>query len=96
VSLRAALRHPTRLPGLLKAALTRRLGPFFETYPAEVLFGTDMGDVSRVIPPVHPFIGIGRFSVPHSAQFALQADGDQAYRGMIDAGIALAWPAARS
>jgi metal-dependent amidase/aminoacylase/carboxypeptidase family protein len=93
LSLRAALRHPTRLPGLLKAALHPPVGLFFETYPAEVLFGTDMGDVSRVIPAIHPFIGIGGFAAPHSAQFAVQADSHQAYRAMIDAGIALAWTA---
>jgi hypothetical protein len=56
LSLRAALRHPTRLPGLLKAALHPPVELFFENYPAEVLFRTDMGDVSRVVPAIHPSI----------------------------------------
>jgi hypothetical protein len=69
LSLRAALRHPGSLPGLLKAALHPPVGLFFRTYPVEVLGGTDMSDVSRVVPAIHPFLGIGGFAAPHSVGF---------------------------
>lgn len=93
LSLRGVLRHPGSIGNLLKTAMHPPAGLFFETYPAEVLFGTDMSDVSHVVPAIHPFIGIGGFAAPHSAAFTAQADSDEAYRAMMDAGIALAWTA---
>src|SRR5512133_3169345 len=93
LTLRGAVRHPASLPGLLRAALHPPVGLFFETYPAEVLFGTDMADVSQVVPAIHPFIGIGGFAAPHSIGFTTQADSALAYEAMLDAGLALAWTA---
>jgi hypothetical protein len=46
-----------------------------------VAYGTDLANVSQVIPAIHPFIGIGgdpRMASPHSAGFAAQADTDEA------------------
>ncbi|HEX6760622.1 MAG TPA: hypothetical protein VF086_19765 [Propionibacteriaceae bacterium] len=93
LSLRGALRHPASLPGLLKAALHPPVGLFFDTYPAEVLFATDMSDVSQVVPAIHPFIGIGGMTAPHSIGFTAQANSAAAYQAMLDAGVALAWTA---
>ncbi|HEY6687326.1 MAG TPA: M20/M25/M40 family metallo-hydrolase [Propionibacteriaceae bacterium] len=93
LSLRGALRHPAGLPGLLKAALHPPVGLFYKTYPAEVLFGTDMADVSQIVPAIHPFIGIGGIAAPHSIGFTTQADSALAYHAMLDAGVALAWTA---
>jgi metal-dependent amidase/aminoacylase/carboxypeptidase family protein len=93
LTLRGALRHPSSLPGLLKAALHPPVGLFYETYPVDVVYGTDMSDVSQVIPAIHPFIGIGGFTAPHSVGFTSQADGDPAYQAMTDAAVALAWTA---
>jgi metal-dependent amidase/aminoacylase/carboxypeptidase family protein len=85
LSLRGALRHAARLPGLLKAALHPPVGLFFDTDPAEVLFATDMGDVSQVVPAIHPFIGIGGMTAPHSLGFTAQANSAAAYQVMLDA-----------
>jgi metal-dependent amidase/aminoacylase/carboxypeptidase family protein len=87
------LLHPTGLAGLLKAALHPPVGLFFESYPADVVFGTDMGDVSQVVPAIHPFIGIGGIAAPHSVGSTTQADSALAYEAMLDAGAALAWTA---
>jgi metal-dependent amidase/aminoacylase/carboxypeptidase family protein len=93
LSLRGALRHPASLQGLLEAALHPPVGLFFETYPAEVLFGTDMSDVSQLVPAIHLFIGIGGIAAPYSVGFTAQADSALAHQAMLDAGIALAWTA---
>src|SRR6266700_4300903 len=74
-------------PGLVAPGL------FLDKYPVEVTYGTDLANVSQVIPAIHPFIGIGGMAAPHSAEFADQADTDEAYRAMLDGGVALAWTA---
>jgi metal-dependent amidase/aminoacylase/carboxypeptidase family protein len=74
-------------PGLVAPSL------FLDKYPVEVTYGTDLANVSQVIPAIHPFIGIGGMAAPHSAEFAAQADTDEAYRAMLDGGVALAWTA---
>ena len=59
-----------------------------------VAYGTDLANVSQVIPAIHPFIGIGgdpRMASLYSAGFAAQADTDEAYRAMLDGGVSLAW-----
>lgn len=55
---------------------------------------TDLGNVSLVIPSIHPFIGIGSWPVtyhqPEFAQHCVTADAD---RAVIDGAVALAWTA---
>jgi metal-dependent amidase/aminoacylase/carboxypeptidase family protein len=68
-------------------------GLFLYKVPVEAVFGTDLANVSQVIPAIHPLIGIGGMAAPHSAEFAAQADTDEAYRAMLDGGVALAWTA---
>src|SRR6266566_3036433 len=74
-------------PGLVAPGL------FMDKFPVEITYGTDLANVSHVIPAIHPFIGIGGMAAPHSAEFADQADTDEAYRAMLDGGVALAWTA---
>jgi amidohydrolase len=53
---------------------------------------TDMGNVSHVLPAIHPMIGIGSLpAVPHQPGFAQASVSDEADRAVIDASIALAW-----
>ena len=59
-----------------------------------MVYGTDLGNVSQVVPAIHPILGIGRlWRFPHQVKFADQADTDEAYRAMLDGGLALAWTA---
>ncbi len=76
------------LPGLASPP-----GLFLDKLPVKVVAGTDFASVSQVIPAIHPFIGIGGMAFNHSAEFAAQADTDEAYRAMLDGGVALAWTA---
>lgn len=53
---------------------------------------TDMGNVSQVIPSLHPWLSIPGAEVPiHSHGFADVADTDAAYELMLEAARALAW-----
>jgi metal-dependent amidase/aminoacylase/carboxypeptidase family protein len=70
--------------------------PWWRTYyrigERLMVYGTDLGNVSQVIPAIHPILGIGRlWRFPHQVKFADQADTDEAYRAMLDGGLALAW-----
>ncbi|MFD1212640.1 M20 family metallopeptidase [Arthrobacter sp. GCM10027362] len=56
---------------------------------------TDMGNVSRVIPSLHPWLPIPGADAPiHSLGFAALADTPAAYEVMFEAAVALAWTAA--
>ncbi|WP_018760938.1 amidohydrolase [Arthrobacter sp. 135MFCol5.1] len=68
-----------------------------DTSPAAGLSGgsTDMGNISQVIPSLHPWLSIPGADVPiHSHAFAALADTPQAYGVMFEAGTALAWTVA--
>lgn len=65
-----------------------------DTSPAAGLSGgsTDMGNISQVIPSLHPWLSIPGADVPiHSHAFAALADTPQAYEVMFEGGTALAW-----
>lgn len=63
-------------------------GPFVERAAAS----TDMGNVSRLIPSIHPMIGIDSFpAVNHQPEFAAHCVTPVADRALIDAAIAMAW-----
>ncbi len=52
---------------------------------------TDMGNVSHVVPSIHPMIGIGSLpAVPHQPGFARAAASEDADQAVVDASIALA------
>ncbi len=56
---------------------------------------TDMGNVSRRVPSLHPWVSIPGVDVGiHSHAYAAAADTDAAYDVMIDSGLAMAWAVA--
>ena len=56
---------------------------------------TDMGDVSLVVPSIHPYIGIGSLpAVNHQKEFAAHCVTQAADRALVDGAIGLAWTAA--
>jgi len=68
------------------------LGRKMEPFEAQFGFGsTDMGNVSQVIPAIHPTIAIASPDVPlHSTDFAQAAVSEAAHKGLLDAARALA------
>jgi amidohydrolase len=55
-------------------------------------FSTDAGNISRVIPAIHPIIGIGSApAVNHQPEFAAAAASEAADRAILDGAVALAW-----
>ncbi|GAA2876199.1 M20 family metallopeptidase [Nonomuraea rubra] len=55
---------------------------------------TDMGNVSQVVPAIHPYIGIGSLpALNHQPEFAAHCVGAAAERAIRDAATALAWTA---
>ncbi len=69
---------------------------FVDTGPAveRAAASTDMGNVSRVIPAIHPMIGLGCFPVVnHQPAFADHCVGSNADALVLDGATALAWTA---
>lgn len=55
---------------------------------------TDMGNVSQVVPAIHPYIGVGCFPVlNHQKEFADACVGETAERALLDGATAMAWTA---
>jgi metal-dependent amidase/aminoacylase/carboxypeptidase family protein len=55
---------------------------------------TDMGNVSQVVPAIHPYVGIGSLpALNHQPEFAAHCVGGEAEKAVLDAAIALAWTA---
>lgn len=53
---------------------------------------TDMGNVSQVVPAIHPYIGLGCFPVVnHQKEFADHCVGPTAERALLDGATAMAW-----
>lgn len=53
---------------------------------------TDMGNVSQVVPAIHPHVAFrGRDEVPHNPAFAEAARSEAADEAVLDAATALAW-----
>ncbi|MDN3481996.1 amidohydrolase [Arthrobacter sp. APC 3897] len=53
---------------------------------------TDMGNVSQVMPAIHPVIAVlGSQGMPHTAAFADETSGPEADAAVMDAALALAW-----
>lgn len=58
------------------------------------LGSTDMGNVSKRVPSIHPFIGIGSSpAVNHQPEFAAHCITPEADRAVVDAAMAMAWTA---
>src|SRR3989441_10882130 len=54
---------------------------------------TDMGDVSQIIPSVHPYLAIGRNIGGHTGEFREGALTDRAFQATLTAAHAMALPA---
>nr|CTQ90516.1 Catalyzes the cleavage of p-aminobenzoyl-glutamate to p-aminobenzoate and glutamate, subunit A [Kibdelosporangium sp. MJ126-NF4] len=53
---------------------------------------TDMGNVSQVVPAIHPYIGVGSLpAINHQREFAAACVGGIAQRALLDGAVALAW-----
>jgi metal-dependent amidase/aminoacylase/carboxypeptidase family protein len=68
-------------------------GLFMDKFPVKIMFGTDLANVSQSIPAIHPMIGVGGTTGPHVAEFADDIETEEAFRAMLDGGVALAWTA---
>jgi amidohydrolase len=68
------------------------LGRSIALSDSERAFGsTDMGNVSQLVPSIHPFVAIAEQETStHSPEFALAAASDRGIKGMLDAAKALA------
>ena len=66
------------------------LGPSLERAAAS----TDMGNVSLVLPSIHPSIGINSLpAVNHQPEFAAHCITDAANKALVDGSLAMAWTA---
>ncbi|KKO77477.1 MULTISPECIES: M20 family metallopeptidase [Corynebacterium] len=62
-----------------------------QTTPNELFSGsTDMGNVSQVVPAIHPMIRLTQDAPPHTREFAAAADGPDAKKTIIDGALILA------
>src|SRR5215217_6051282 len=92
------LYEPLLQDGALAAHWTEAMEAFGkDTSRSSGLSGgsTDMGNISQVIPSLHPWLSIPGADVPiHSHAFAALADTPEAYGVMFEAAVALAWTVA--
>ncbi|HWH36636.1 MAG TPA: M20 family metallopeptidase [Candidatus Limnocylindrales bacterium] len=56
-------------------------------------FSSDIGNLSLLVPAIHPVIGIGGDAINHTAAFAEAAVSPGADRAILDGAVALAWTA---
>ncbi|WP_261166254.1 M20 family metallopeptidase [Microbacterium sp. Marseille-Q6965] len=75
------------LAGLARAAY-ERLGREVESAP--ITGSTDMGNVSHIVPAIHPMIRLIPDGVPHTREFAAAAGGPQAEPAIADGAVMLA------
>ena len=79
----------------LYRANARKLGRSFTTSGAASRMNrasTDMGNVSQLVPSIHPYIGIGSLpATNHQKEFAAHCVGPAAELALTDAATALAW-----
>lgn len=80
----AAMRHDLHLAGVFRESALAAGIPFPESEPLQesgsglVTISTDMGNVSRRVPAIHPMVGIPTSAVNHQAAFADACTGDGA------------------
>ena len=66
------------------------LGRKFLPIPLESTGSSDMGNVSQVVPSIHPTFAIGNFALNHTASFTEVSATDAAHDNMVQVGQALA------
>ncbi|HKX76522.1 MAG TPA: peptidase dimerization domain-containing protein, partial [Acidimicrobiia bacterium] len=60
--------------------------------PPNISGSTDMGNVSKVLPAIHPMLGIGCYPVSnHQPEFAAHTCTDDGDRAIVDGAVAMAW-----
>jgi amidohydrolase len=72
------------------------LGRSFLPIPVESTGSTDMGNVSWVVPSIHPTFSIGAFALNHTPGFADISATDAAHKAMIEVAQALAMTGAEA
>jgi amidohydrolase len=87
----APMKNNATLAGLFKQNL-ESLGRHVEAFDRRFGLGsTDMGNVSQVVPSIHPTITIAPFKVLiHTPEFAAAAASEAGHEGLIDAARAMA------
>jgi amidohydrolase len=86
----ADMRHDPELAGIYRRN-AEALGRTFDEV-SSMPVSTDMGDVSYVVPSIHPMIGIeAGDAVNHQAAFAEACATPSADRAVLDGAVALAW-----
>jgi amidohydrolase len=84
------MRHDSELSGIYRRN-AEALGRVFDETPSMPV-STDMGDVSYVVPSIHPMIGIeAGGAVNHQAAFAEACASESADRAVLEGAVALAW-----
>jgi metal-dependent amidase/aminoacylase/carboxypeptidase family protein len=90
----ANLRQEPQLAAAWNEAL-EELGRPVVTFAGAMGGSTDMGNVSQVVPSIHPMIAVhGATAPPHTVGFADAAAGPEGDRAIVAAATALAWSAA--
>jgi metal-dependent amidase/aminoacylase/carboxypeptidase family protein len=76
------------------AELLGRIVPGGDSEAPKTVASTDMGNVSLVVPSIHPMIGIQSFpAVNHQREFAAQCISESADKAVYDGALAMAWTA---
>lgn len=91
----AELRNDRQI-GALFASNGQAVGRNFITLPESLNrpFSTDMGNVSQVIPSIHPMIGIDSLpAVNHQPEFTAHCVKPAADKAIVDGALAMAWTA---
>ncbi|MBI2830888.1 MAG: M20 family metallopeptidase [Chloroflexi bacterium] len=87
----SALRNNNTLIGLFNENMKTVGREMLPVIPGQSFGSTDMGNVSQLVPSIHPFIAITDVNVLiHSPQFAEAAASERAIEGLLDAAKALA------
>jgi amidohydrolase len=89
----AEMRHDHELADVYRRN-AESLGRRFDEAPDRGPGSTDMGNVSLVLPSIHPTIGIDTLpAVTHQPEFAAKCVTPEADRAVTDGAIAMAWTA---
>ncbi len=63
------------------------------TETREAFGSTDMGNVSHIVPTIHPYIAVSQGALVHSPEFAEAARSEEGLQGMVDAAKGMAMTA---
>ena len=87
----APMRNNLHLARLFKQNMESLGRKVLLSAPADGSGSTDMGNVSQLVPSIHPYVAIAEKEVAgHSPEFALAAASEAGIKGMLDAAKALA------